>query len=73
MVLHPATGEMVEAPRYGGAITFARNNEPAGPDVVIHGPWAQAYVAGVLEKVAIIGLATPNFWLGIMVMIYPAI
>ena len=25
------------------------------------------------RSVAIIGLATPNFWLGIMVMIYPAI
>ena len=25
------------------------------------------------RSVAIIGLATPNFWLGVMVMIYPAI
>ena len=25
------------------------------------------------RSVAIVGLATPNFWLGIMVMIYPAI
>ena len=25
------------------------------------------------RSVAVIGLATPNFWLGIMVMIYPAI
>ena len=51
-VTDPSTGEVVVAPQYGGTITFARNNEPAGPDVVISGPWAQAYVAGVLEKLA---------------------
>ena len=36
----------------------------------IHQDSAADYVG---RSVAIIGLATPNFWLGIMVMIYPAI
>ena len=27
MVLDPSTGEMVEAPQYGGTLTFARKNE----------------------------------------------
>ena len=51
-VTDPSTGKVVVAPQYGGTITFARGDEPAGPDVVIHGPWAQAYVSGVLEKLA---------------------
>ena len=36
--------------------------------------WGRTALAtNVGRSVAIIGLATPNFWLGVMVMIYPAI
>ena len=43
---------------------------PVGIYSAIHQDSAADYVG---RSVAIIGLATPNFWLGIMVMIYPAI
>ncbi len=36
----------------------------------IHQDTAADYLG---RSLAIIGLATPNFWLGVMVMIYPAI
>ena len=43
---------------------------PVGIYSAIHQDTAADYAG---RSVAIIGLATPNFWLGIMVMIYPAI
>ena len=59
-VTDPTTGKVVSAPQYGGTITFARKDEPAGPDTVVSGPWAQAYVAGVLDKLVIADWATPR-------------
>ena len=43
---------------------------PVGIYSAIRQDTAADYVA---RSIAVIGLATPNFWLGIMVMIYPAI
>ena len=59
-VTDPSTGKVVVAPQYGGTITFAQQGEPAGPDTVISGMWAQIYVAGVLEKLVIGDWATPR-------------
>ena len=58
MVKDPTTGKMVSAPEYGGRITFVRKEEPAGPDTVISGVWAQAYVSGVLENLVMSDWAT---------------
>ncbi len=60
MLKDPATGEMVTVPEYGGTITFARKEEMPGPDTVVSGPWAQAYAAGVSEKLAIADWTTPR-------------
>ena len=43
---------------------------PVGIYSAIRQDTAADYVA---RSIAVIGLATPNFWLGIMVMLYPAI
>ena len=59
-VTDPSTGKVVTAPEYGGTITFARKDEPAGPDTVVSGPWASAYVGGVLEKLVIEDWTTPR-------------
>ncbi len=59
-VTDPTTGKVVSAPEYGGTLTFARKEEAAGPDTVISGMWAMAYVSGVLEKLAIGDWATPR-------------
>ena len=59
-VTDPSTGKVVVAPEYGGTITFARKEEPAGPDTVISGVWAQAYAAPVVEKLVIADWATPR-------------
>ena len=59
-VTDPSTGKVVSAPEYGGTITFARKEEPAGPDTVISGVWAQAYAAPVVEKLVIADWATPR-------------
>ena len=59
-VTDPSNGMTVVAPQYGGTITFARKEEPAGPDAVINGNAAGDYVAGVLEKLAIADWATPR-------------
>ena len=52
MVLDPTTGKMVEAPRYGGTLTYAERIEPPGTD-----PWDQGGaprgVDSVAEKLAI--------------------
>ena len=59
-VTDPTTGKVVVAPQYGGTITFAQKEEPAGPDTVISGVWAHTYVAGVSEKLAMADWATPR-------------
>ena len=59
-VTDPSTGKVVTAPEYGGTLTFARKESPAGPDTVISGIGAQAYVASVSEKLAIGDWATPR-------------
>ena len=59
-VTDPSTGRTVVAPQYGGTITLGRGDEPDGPDTVVSGPWAQAYVAGVTEKLAMLDWATPR-------------
>ena len=59
-VTDPTTGKVVVAPEYGGTITFAQKEEPASPDAIISGGWAQAIAAGVVEKLAIADWATPR-------------
>ena len=59
-VTDPSTGKVVVAPQYGGTITYVRKEEPAGPDTVLSGVWAQAYVAGVTEKLGMADWATPR-------------
>ena len=54
MVLDPRTGEMVEAPRYGGTLTYATNMpETGGSDAVVNGRSGLLFVQGVLEKPAL--------------------
>ena len=59
-VTDPSTGKAVVAPQYGGTITYAQGAEYAGPDTVVSGIWAQAYIAGVNEKLAFADWATPR-------------
>ena len=59
-VTDPTTGKVVAAPQYGGTITIGRGDEPDGPDAVVSGPWATAYISGVVEKLAIADWATPR-------------
>ncbi len=59
-VTDPSTGKVVTAPEYGGTLTFVRKEEPAGPDTVVSGVWAQAYAAGVSEKLVMADWATPR-------------
>ena len=44
---------MVEAPRYGGTLTFANNGEPPNTDPSVGGAVAGFAVSGVLEKLSI--------------------
>ena len=54
MVLDPTTGEMVEAPRYGGTITaLSRDWGPATFDQYLSAPQLGAYTHGTLEKLGI--------------------
>ena len=57
-VTDPSTGKVVTAPEYGGTLTYVWKEEPAGPDVVVSGPWAGVYVDGVSEKLAMGDWAT---------------
>ena len=59
-VTDPTTGKVVEAPEYGGTITFTNKQEAAGPDVLVSGMWGAQYVDGVLERLAIGDWATPR-------------
>ena len=53
MVLDPSTGEMVEAPRYGGTITYARANLGEHTDVWFIGGFAHHWISEVIEKLVI--------------------
>ncbi len=54
MVKDPSTGEMVEAPRYGGTLTYATNMvETGGSDAVVSEGSDRMLTQGVLEKPAI--------------------
>ena len=69
-VTDPTTGKVVTAPEYDGTITFAKKEEPAGPDTVISGVWAQDYVGGVLETLSMVdcdhGHALPRYLVGMV-------
>ena len=61
MVLDPRTGEMVEAPRYGGTLTYAtRMTETGSADSFFVGHSAILLVNGVLEKPGIANWALPR-------------
>ena len=61
MVLDPRTGEMVEAPRYGGTLTYAtRMTETGSADSFFVGHSAILLVNGVLEKLGIANWALPR-------------
>ena len=53
MVLDPSTGEMVEAPQYGGTITFGRATIGQHPDAWDIGGFAAQFTSVVLEKLVI--------------------
>ena len=53
MVLDPSTGEMVEAPQYGGSITYARANLGEHTDVWYISGWATHFISEVTEKLVI--------------------
>ena len=53
MVLDPTTGEMVEAPRYCGTLTYANNQEPPNSDMFVGSLTAGWAISGVLEKLSI--------------------
>ena len=53
MVLDPSTGEMVEAPRYGGTITYGRPNHGEHTDAWFIGGWASHFISDVNEKLVI--------------------
>ena len=54
MVLDPTTGEMVEAPRYGGTLTYATNMvETGGSDALVNGGSGHLLPMSVVEKPAI--------------------
>ena len=61
MVLDPRTGEMVEAPRYGGTLTYATVMPETGTaDVAVNGRSGLLLVQGVLEKPSIANWALPR-------------
>ena len=53
MVWDRTLRKMVEAPRYGGTLTFANNGEPPNSDPSIGGLTAGFAITGVLEKLSI--------------------
>ena len=71
-VTDPSTGKVVVAPQYGGTITYALKEEASsGTDAVLTGQWAQAYLAPVLEKLAIGDWATPRDEWDFVVLNFP--
>ena len=57
MVLDPSTGEMVEAPQYGGSVTYARPNLGEHTDVWYISGWATHWISEVVEKLVIVDWA----------------
>ena len=57
MVLDPSTGEMVEAPQYGGSVTYGRPNYGEHTDAWFIGGWATHYVSEVVEKLVVVDWA----------------
>ena len=57
MVLDPSTGEMVEAPQYGGTVTYARPNLGEHTDAWFIGGWASHWISEVVEKLVIVDWA----------------
>ena len=57
MVLDPSTGEMVEAPQYGGSVTYGRPNYGEHTDVWHISGWATHYISEVVEKLVIVDWA----------------
>ncbi len=53
MVWDRTIRKMVEAPQYGGTLTYANNNEPENADPSIAGAEAGFAISGVLEKLSI--------------------
>ena len=53
MVMDPSTGEMVEAPQYGGSITYGRPNHGEHTDVWYISGWATHFISEVVEKLVI--------------------
>ena len=53
MVLDPSTGEMVEAPRYGGTLTYARPGAAEHCDVWSISGFATFFIGPVVEKLVI--------------------
>ena len=54
MVRDPSTGEMVEAPRYGGTFTHAERTGADTPDTWFSGGWAATFfISTVLEKLSV--------------------
>ena len=51
MVKDPSTGEMVEAPQYGGTLTFATGGQQWNWDPFYN--WTDPQLTGILEKLAI--------------------
>ena len=71
-VTDPTTGKVMSAPEYGGTISYALKEEASsGTDAVLTGQWAQAYVAPVLEKLAIGDWATPRDEWDFVVLEFP--
>ena len=57
MVLDPSTGEMVEAPQYGGSVTYGRPNYGEHTDVWHISGWATHYISEVVERLVIVDWA----------------
>ena len=53
MVMDPSTGQMVEAPQYGGTVTYGRPNFGEHTDAWFIGGWATHFVSEVNEKLVI--------------------
>ncbi len=64
MVKDPTTGKVVQAPQYGGTLTYGlRGREGRGSDAVVNGAAGLLLLQGVLEKPAIANWAIDrNEW-----------
>ena len=53
MVLDPSTGEMVEAPQYGGTLIYGRTGTDEHPDAWANGGWAHHMTGVVTDQLGI--------------------